>query len=262
MTDFERLLGTVERAVAGAIADCPRVAVAYSGGLDSTIVAFLARRYADVKCYTACTTDSYDSRNISIMAAEEEFDVEVIELTKELITDLVIRAGRLLETDNLVSIGYAIPLLAAIEAAEEDVILAGNGADELFAGYAKYESASDVSKLMKLDLKKALFELDRFCVYANNAHKRLAAPFASTEVIEVASAISVRDELGRGGKKLVLREVAKELGIHGWKRAKKAAQYSSGATKAMGRIAKEQGLSTGAWTEALLTSESAQSSNR
>ncbi|MGB2581820.1 MAG: hypothetical protein WBD03_05045, partial [Thermoplasmata archaeon] len=78
-------------------------------------------------------------------------------------------------------------------------------------------------------------------------HKILLAPYADTAVIEASSQVALEDMLGPEGRKLILRECADMIGLEASARPKKAAQYSSGVSKAMKRLAKAEGNTVGEW---------------
>ena len=234
-----------------AVAGHPKVAVAYSGGLDSSLLAALARRETEVICYTACIPGSHDARNTPAHAEADGFTLDILDLTDDDITKLAALAASVLGSNDPVRVGYTIPLLSVIHASREGTILAGSLADELFAGYAKYDSVDDPAPLMRIDLEKALSEISALCDYANCEHKLLAAPFGSDEVFEAAASIPLSHMIGPQGRKLILRDVAREIGLTAYDRPKKAAQYSSGVAKAIERMAKRQGLTSRAWIESL-----------
>ena len=244
------LLETLAGAVAEAIADRPKVAVAYSGGLDSTVVALLARRYARVTCYTACTRDSHDFRNACLHGSMDGLEVAIIELENVDIERLAGRVSDRLDTTDPVRVGYTIPIIAVLERASENAVLVGNCADEIFAGYAKYESSDVADHMMKLDLEKAVHELEQLQNLAKSERKLLSAPFASDEVIEAAATFHLSQKIGPHGRKLILRRIAADLGARDGDRPKKAAQYSSGVAKAMSKLAKDRGLTQNAWIAA------------
>jgi asparagine synthase (glutamine-hydrolysing) len=127
----------IERAVKVRVqhSDVP-VALLASGGLDSSIVLELARRYGDVNVYHA--------RN--------EGDAPPADVSREIDPDEVPLATALEWMQEPIDLGSLQPqaaLSAAVKAAGgERVCLTGDGADELFGGYARasvYDSqASDV----------------------------------------------------------------------------------------------------------------------
>ncbi len=122
------------------MADVP-VGVFLSGGLDSSIVAAIMAREAPegtvVRSFAAGTPDSPDLRAARLVADhlglehhEREYtDADVLEVLPE-----VVRATESYEPSLIRS---AVPnyLLAELAARHVKVVLTGEGADELFAGY-------------------------------------------------------------------------------------------------------------------------------
>ncbi len=251
MPQVATLLRSIEQSVIDAVADQSAVAVAYSGGLDSSLLAVLARRTVEVTCYTACAPESYDAKGAPASAAADGLTLETIELTDDDIRRVAAQAASVFGSSDTVRIGYTVPLLSVIHASRERTILVGNLADELFAGYAKYTSADDLAALMRVDLEKALREIEGLVHYAKCEHKAVVAPFASERVVEQAVSTPPSLMIGPQGRKLTLRDVAREIGLSAPDRPKKAAQYSSGVSKARERMAKADGLTLHAWVEAL-----------
>ncbi|MCJ2512052.1 MAG: asparagine synthase C-terminal domain-containing protein [Candidatus Thermoplasmatota archaeon] len=247
MLDSATLLNTIERAVESLVRQHRTVGVAYSGGLDSSVIAALASRHAEATCYSACVKGSHDAEHVQAFAHADGFDVKILELTDDNIQELARLARSVLLTSDPVRISYTIPTLRVIESAVEPAILVGSIADEIFAGYAKYESSDNVSELMVLDLEKALHEIGLLSQYAEKGHAILLAPYADTNVIGASSQIPLEDKLGPEGRKLILRECANMIGLEASTRPKKAAQYSSGVSKAMQRLAKAEGETISEW---------------
>lgn len=247
MLDPAALLSTIERAVERLVQPHKNVGVAYSGGLDSSVIAALASRYAEATCYSACLKGSHDAEHVRAFARADGFDVNILELTDDDIPELARLARSVLLTTDPVRISYTIPSLRVIGGAVEPAVLVGNIADEIFAGYAKYESTDSVAELMAIDLKKALYEIGLLSQYAEKRHKILLAPYADTAVIGASSQVALEDKLGPEGRKLILRECADMMGLEASTRPKKAAQYSSGVSKAMQRLAKVEGKTVSEW---------------
>jgi len=245
--DSANLLNTIEKAVERLVRPHRIVGVAYSGGLDSSVIAALASRYAETTCYSACIKGSHDAEHVHAFAHADGFDLKVLELTDDNIRKLARLARSALLTTDPVRISYTIPTLRVIESAVEPAILVGNIADEIFAGYAKYESSDNVSEQMAVDLEKALHERELLSQYAEKRLKILLAPYADATVIGASSQVPLEDKLGPEGRKLILRKCADMIGLEASTRPKKAAQYSSGVSKAMKRLAKAEGKTVSEW---------------
>jgi len=117
------------------------VAVLVSGGLDSSIVYTLAKRYGDVVPYYAY--DEHDaSEQLAVSAVTKGRDVKVVKWSSVDLED----ALKIMQEP--VDLGSLVPQVALSRVIAERVCLTGDGADELFGGYGRatrYDSqASDI----------------------------------------------------------------------------------------------------------------------
>jgi asparagine synthase (glutamine-hydrolysing) len=130
------LLRSVERRL---VADVP-VGAFLSGGLDSGLIVAAMRRleHPEIRAFTAGFPGSRDDETAFAARVSRRFGVrqEVVPLQAEGFLDLLPRWVEL--NDDLVADASALPLLAVSDAARRAgciVMLSGEGADELFAGY-------------------------------------------------------------------------------------------------------------------------------
>jgi asparagine synthase (glutamine-hydrolysing) len=250
--EVQDLLSAIRDSVRDGIDSRRAVAVAYSGGLDSSVIARIAGESSEVVRYAAAFPGSHDHASVERFAEEEGAALVMITLDGENLEHLVIEAGRALRSADPIRISYTVPIMSVIEASREDLILVGSGADELFGGYSKYSSMADPRSAMTADFEKALQELSMMDAAAVSRGKRVGAPFASRRLREIAERIPIADKISGEKRKMALREVAKELGLPSHSRPKKAAQYSSGVLREMRRAARADGVDLSAWTEKVL----------
>ena len=231
------LLNALRESITSAIGKERTVAVAYSGGLDSSLVARLAKESAKVRCYTCAMAGSFDADHAVGFAAEDDLDLTMFVVGGESLGGLVARTGMLLNSDDPIRIAYTIPVICVLERCAEATVLVGSGADELFGGYAKYSKATDPTAIMRSDLSKMLVEDNVLRIVAKALGKRLESPFVSEATLAFSASLPMNLKISGNDRKVLLRKAAASLGLHSHDRPKKAAQYSSGLMKEMKRQA-------------------------
>ena len=232
-----RLDAAVEERVRGE----SMVAVAFSGGLDSSVVARCASNHTRVVACSAFTLGSRDEEKAPEAAKELGVELRVTRLTREIIEKELGAMEVPFEPtlmDRSLWCLYRVVSRSAGEAGAR-VMLLGQLADELFGGYAKY---SETLEQDGPEEAKEMMEAD-FRDYAQRGRLRdLGAcrpsvearfPFEAKPVVELAASIPVSFKVRDGVRKAVLRRAAAALGVperlaNG---AKKAGQYSSGVQK-------------------------------
>jgi asparagine synthase (glutamine-hydrolysing) len=247
LTTPANLLIALRESIASAIGEARSVAVAYSGGLDSSIVAKLAKEFTEVRCYTCAISGSFDANNAPGFAVEDGLDLTMILLERESLGELVARTGMLLNSEDPVRIAYTIPVICVLQSCPETTILVGSGADELFGGYAKYATSNDPTAIMRSDLSKMLVEDSALRMVAKVLDKRLESPFVSQAVLAFSKSIPMNLKISGNDRKILLRKAAATLGLPSHDRPKKAAQYSSGLLKEMKRQARSSQSSLHDW---------------
>jgi asparagine synthase (glutamine-hydrolysing) len=209
------------------------VNVLYSGGLDSSVVAYSAKDVSDVRLVTVGTKDSSD-----LVAAERGSRVLDLPWVSRIIdrkdVEHVLQSDRdTLKDASAASRGVLVGLALALEATSESRVLCGQGADELFLGYAHFEGLSPIESLRRReeDLGRLLKDdWPRSVAMAERQGKELRSPFLEPEFLDQARELSI-DQLRSGvGRKSLLRQVALTLGVPAElvTRPKKAFQYGSG----------------------------------
>lgn len=254
--DTEELLKALRKSTERCVAGSASVAVAYSGGLDSAMVEALARERSKTVAYTCAVAGSHDHSRASLSAAESGVDFRLITLDGERVTDLVRTACSVLNSHDPLRAAYTVPILGSIQECGEEVVLAGSGADELFGGYAKYQTDERPEESMVSDQGKMLSEVEALRAHAVSMGKRFEVPFASPELISFSGRLALDRKIRDGDRKVILREAAKEMGLISHDLPKKAAQYSSGVMREMKRMARERGLGLREWTVKIASEES------
>ncbi|MGA2664337.1 MAG: asparagine synthase-related protein [Nitrososphaerales archaeon] len=229
-------------AVARRATGARRVAVSFSGGLDSSLVAMIAARHAEVVLCSAFAEGSADQARTARAAALLGLEHHGVVLGRDELgadlraLDLPFAPGSM---DRALWCLYSCTSRTASENGA-GMILLGQLADELFGGYMKYavcarESAPAAVAMMEGDVASA----ERGFLRDELACSRFAEvrfPFADQAVVDLALALPLSYKIRGDERKAILRMAARRLGLPDELASapKKAAQYSSGLSKLVG----------------------------
>ncbi len=238
-----------------------KAAVAFSGGLDSSLVAFLAEK-AGVKVHLIHVSLENQPETLHAEEAARMLGLPIYKFLyrEEDVEHVLSKVLWRIETPDPLKTSIAIPLYWAAEKAAElgfKVFLTGQGADELFGGYRRYLTIytrfgeEQALKAITSDIIKMHgenFERDFKVCSFHNIELRL--PFASIPLVEFALNIPLHLKIASREdflRKIVLRKTAEKIGLPAKivYRPKKAVQYATGVDKAVKKLAKKQGLSVG-----------------
>jgi asparagine synthase (glutamine-hydrolysing) len=251
--DDRAAVRAVRSAVRGAIDDTATegLAVAFSGGVDSAALA--ARLSAPL--YVAGFPDSHDVAAARTAAAKLDRDLRVVEVTHGDIERAVPEVAAATGRTNAMDVSIALPLYLVAERAAADGydrLAVGQGADELFGGYAKVARAPEDERVAADTVRGARREvvgtlpdqLPRDVLALRGAGVEPVAPLLDDRV--VAAALTLPGELlvtERGERKWALR-----LAVRDWVpdpvafREKKAVQYGSLVSRELDRLARQAGF--------------------
>lgn len=225
-----RYAAVVQQAVRKRLAGLDRAAVLLSGGVDSTLVARVIQELdVPVVGYCVGLEDGADLVNGSRCAEELGIPLRTTYLTEDTVAGVLPEVIEAIELNGVVQVGAAIPMYLAAKMAAEDghkVMFTGQGADELFGGYAWYPSVAGTHG--HLYLHQRLWE-DIRTLYLDTLEREdrmtmahgleLRAPFLDRDVIwtamQISPALKVRDGSDRVGKR-VHRELARRQGVPGF----------------------------------------------
>ena len=230
--------------------DTDDVAVAFSGGVDSAVV---ATGVPDAPCYVAGFEGCHDVAAARAAAAEMDRDLRVVELTHDDIREAVPELVDVLGRTNPMDLSIALPLFLVAERAAADGfdrLALGQGADELFGGYAKVERAPDDPRVAADTVRGARHELlgtlpdqaERDVLAVRAAGIEPVAPLLHDDV--VAAALDLPGHLLVDGdrRKVALREVTRGVVPDSVRTAdKKAVQYGTYVSRELDRLARRAG---------------------
>lgn len=224
-----------------------KIGVLFSGGIDSVVIAQIARQFAEVTCYTAGLEGSQDINYAQEIAKEMELEHKVRLIKESEVSDYIRKVVVTICEANIMKVGVGIPIFAACEIAKEKKLLAGFGGEELFVGYAKFKQFDSWDDLQK-KLWNGLYSIGwkdkyRDCLIANKLGKDLRSPMLDFDLIKTVMRVHPRFKINEQQDKVLLRKIGKELDLPeiAYNRPKKATQYGSGIDKEIRKQAKENG---------------------
>ena len=224
------------------------VGVIFSGGVDSSYLALLLKEISEnvplkIRLYAVGVEGSKDVEAAIYASKFLNLDLEICEVTEDMIREALPSVVNAIGDDNLMKVGVGLPTYFATKLAAEDgmkVAISGQGADELFGGYKRYLQSfvdgtlnwtlrQDMSNMYHVNLER-----DDACSMLNSVELRL--PFLDKTLVELVlnipdnkKIVSMHDEM----RKSILRKLAFEEGLDYEiaYRPKKAAQYGTGIDK-------------------------------
>lgn len=241
------LLPILEDAVSRSVSG-RRVAVAFSGGIDSSLVAYLAGRHADsVSLYVAGFEGSHDIEAARSAAEALGMELRVVPMDDASVEGMLSVMVSVTGTTDPVMLSFEMPLAHVLAACEEDFVVGGQGADEAFAGYSRFEGMDpgDFMSARQEAIDKLMGPtMSHESKMSAHFGKTILYPFTDPTVMSYAGSLGPEGLMPRDGlRKHALREMAEEVLPIVAARRKKAAQYGSGAMASMRRIAKARGSS-------------------
>jgi asparagine synthase (glutamine-hydrolysing) len=223
------------------------VAILFSGGIDSTAIATVARRFTTPLLITAGVEGSSDLEAAKKTAAELGLPHKVVVLTEAEIISVYKKCYKIRRGD-LLKVELMVPVFKCCrEAARSGKwrILSGSGAEELFIGYDRFFRHK--GKRLEALLRKEIKELpsgdcNAQDLVAKNFGMRATFPFLYPPFVDAILSLPLSDRLGTiTDKKPLLRKIAAKLGVpqDAIDRKKKAMQYGSGIHKILLRNIKQ-----------------------
>jgi asparagine synthase (glutamine-hydrolysing) len=256
---IEELKSSLSYSVTKCVEDANEIGILFSGGLDSSLIALLAKNTENAKItlYTVGTPGSHDISNGQKISRLLGLNWRKIEITPEQITKAIPKLAKIIGSRHPVKISFEMPMFFAMANTKEELIISGQGADELFGGYARY------IKMEKEELKAALKRDIELLVTKNikmefamaeHFNKILKLPYLHEDVVKIANEVPNEYKVKNDERKIILRKVAGQCGLPNEivNQDKKAAQYSSGIIKELRKAAKKKGMGVNELIEHLL----------
>ncbi|NVM28670.1 MAG: hypothetical protein HWN65_07495 [Candidatus Helarchaeota archaeon] len=226
-----------------------------SGGIDSSLLAALLMEMdANFNSLVIGSKKSKDlhaaqqaAESLGLSLETLEFDVQ----TLERIIPLLIYH---LESRDEKKLNIAFPLFHAAEYLHKknhNVILTGQGADELFGGYERHETQfqknpNELPDLLWDDIENLyLGNLQRDDAASMASTVELRLPYLTRNLIEQAMQIPPSLKIQPPIRKYVLRDLGKRVGLPKTitQKPKRAIQFSSGSYDTLKKLARRHGFS-------------------
>ncbi len=244
MSEFEEHADRLDRAFDQAMEPWrrppPAVTILFSGGVDSSLIAWTLRERPELVLSTVGTRGSADLRAAESAAGLLRLPWTPAQLSAEEVRSVERKVSAELEGISRVRRSVLIAVAAAVDRAPDGALLCGQGADELFLGYARYRrlSPTDAGQEAKEDLGR-LIEDDwpRSQRIARRFGRRLEAPFLDERFVSAALSIPVERRMPSPEPKAFFRAWARRRGLPELLagRPKRALQYGSGIDRVVSR---------------------------
>lgn len=241
------------------VSNLENVVIAFSGGLDSSVIAALAKTCeTEVHLVSVGLKDQPEISHVKAAAKALKLPLHLQTYMLNDVKRVLPNVLWLIEEPNVVKANIAIPFYWTAEVASKlgcKVLLVGQGSDELFGGYQRYlriysrSGTAAVRDVMHRDVALAYeANLQRDNQVCSFHGVELRLPFLDREVVcfSLSLPVSLKIECAENSlRKKVLRRAAQNLGMPPFiaNRPKRAIQYETGVNKALRKLAREEGLS-------------------
>ncbi len=241
---------------------------AFSGGLDSTLVAYAAKENElKPELITVGLKGQAELEHARQVAKELGLEITVRELSQSEIMDRLGEVVETVESTDPTVIGHSVPLFFVCEVAEEmgmGHLLVGQLSDELFAGYGRFEELAvkhhfleAKKEVLRSVLAAATNDFEPGDKLAVSHRLELQSPFAYLPLVDYALSIPISLKLRLIGDGVIRKYILRRLAAS-WKlpesvvnRPKKAVQYSTGVQKVLLKEAKTRKMKLSELLESL-----------
>lgn len=222
--------------------------LAFSGGVDSSLLASIY----DVPLVSV-TASHKEKEWIEEAAGKLGKNVDVFVFGEDEIVEALPQVVPTIETSDPVQVSIAIPIYLTLKRASElgfNSVIFGQGADELFGGYNRYQNMSieELKTNLIQDVKNVgRHDLSRDTKLAYKYKMEVMHPYLQWDVIRAATKIPPEQKVKSTEdgviRKYALRELAsryipQEVAF----KDKKSVQYSTGTTAILKKLARREGL--------------------
>jgi asparagine synthase (glutamine-hydrolysing) len=230
-----------DRAIDACLSGTDRVTVLFSGGVDSCLVASGVRGRTPIELLTVGTLGSRDPRQAYRAARELDLPLRTETISERDIAEVISELGSRLAPIPEPARGVQVALAIALRRSTSPLVLAGQGSDELFGGYAHFRGISgpllqerrhsDWDRLVDVDWPFSEGTAHRY-------NKQLRSPFLDPSFASFALGIPLTAVGPERPTKPLLRAWARHRGLSEQiaDRPKVAMQYGSGVSRFLKRL--------------------------
>lgn len=233
----------------------PKFGILFSGGLDSSLIALIAKDLRkEFKCYCIGLEGSSDIEFAKKVTKSLSLNTVYKVLTNDDVENYLKKCISILNTNDVVKLEIAIVIYAGLDLAAKDNIndlFVGAGSEEIFAGYDRHIKFLEEGSYKRVHNEcwnglKSCYSKDilRDSVIAAHLKINLLLPFLDKDLIKVAMSIHPILKVDKTSKKIILRELAYDLGLSKdiSYRKRTAAQYGSKVSNSILKLAHKNGF--------------------
>ncbi len=253
-TNTRKLKTLLSNVVTQQLVSVENKALLFSGGLDSSILLALlsSLNSTPIPLIVVGTTSAKDIQAASRAATALRLQVEIKTFTLDNVRRALPTIINAANSTDVLQVSLAIPLHFAVKRAQKlgvTTLVVGQGADELFGGYARYERLvlKEEMQLVIAEMEEDLKTLERVTLPCQQSLAKfhgtqLVAPFLAPDIVAYSQSLPIHQKIVSTDsgviRKLILRNLAKDLKLPEFivKSPKRALQYGSGARRILDKL--------------------------